>query len=196
MSAIIEAAATTELGKHNDVLTLGGETYYSWVVLRFPPWPGMGFMTKLVHPSIVKAHGATWRIDSAAYIAPDQLALSAANGSLPFKLPPDFIAGRGKPWAILVQWTHTAETSGTPLNEAGLGPIIKGIIVTGLAGLGLLTYRVFTQVKNVIGGDGKSGGNGGGVMSVPKLLDQTVFNPGFAIIAVVIVALILRAKRK
>lgn len=157
-----------------------GQQYYSWYVVRWPGFPTLWGSNPNQHLTpwlinAVKAGSKTIRVDSAVFISPDDAARADAQGNVfPFKIPSEFKEGRGKPWVLLVVWKKVAEGVGEGPSESGVDAITKLIIVLGLAVIGILTVRSFTYATGGVAG----------------ALKDTIFNPGFLIAGMVIVALI------
>lgn len=151
-----------------------GKNYVSTYIIRFPVWPNRGFLNKFIFPVLLKFSGpdGTLKITSAAFWSPDDLVRAEQSGQLDFEVPSDFKSGRAQPWAVLVTWHKTAESSGT-LDQAGTEGWSRLIVAGTLVVLGVLTFRAFTTAQDVLTNPAKS----------------PLFNPGFVIAAVVIVAL-------
>jgi hypothetical protein len=179
-NALQAAGAAPGLLAGSPPRAIAGGQYDTHVVVRFPPWPGYAFLNTLVFPGAMKARGSDWRIDSIAFGDPESLADAQALGTLPFKIPGDFAAGRARPWLITVRWTKTGDT--LDLSPSGAGStdlLVKALIGAAFVGLGFLTIRSFTFAVR----DSATG------------LKQTLFNPGFILAAVLVVALFMRRGR-
>jgi hypothetical protein len=148
--------------------------YVTYYVIRFPPFPGYGFLNGLVFPALLKIQRKDIVVDSAGFLDPTALKTGTDSGKLPFKIPPEYEAGRGQPWAIFVQWRKISDTV-SGVNQAGADVVVKLILVLAIASLGYMTFRAITT-------SAKELGNAAG---------KTIFSPGVIIAAMVIVALIV-----
>jgi hypothetical protein len=152
-----------------------GKPYLTYYVIRFPSWPGYAFLNTFVFKFLVNVskQTATIRVDSGGFVDPDALAAADVAGTLPFKVPADFKVGKGKPWAVFVQWRKVAEGQGGA-SESGIESVAKLIAAIALAGLGYLTFRSFTNLTTeTVGSKGP------------------LQNPGLVIAALAAIALIM-----
>lgn len=160
-----------------------GEAYISNVVIRFPPYPGAGFLTAFATPAILKAQGATWKVDTVAYIAPADLLQYSDDAG--FKVPPDFNSGRGKPWCAVIKWTATATSAGGDYSQAGLDKAVRVMIGAAAVGIGYLTFRSFTTVAKAADNVGKGAGS----------LLRGLSNPGLVLAALVGLIIVVQARK-
>lgn len=154
-----------------------GDAYLTHFVVRFPPFPGFGFLN-FIGPSMVKAIEAkgTIKVRSYGFLDPASLERADNAGTLGFRVPADFVSGRAQPWAVMVEWEKVADSTGDPISQAGVETIVRMIATVGLALLGYLTFKSFTQSATKIG----------------DAASKTIFNPGFVVAALVVAVLIFR----
>lgn len=160
-------------------LVVVGRPYISYYVFRFPPWNQglVDWAIKHMTHSPFSIEGIVF--DDVYSVSPSALVTAAQGTELPFRVPPEFKSGRGKPWMVVVKWRKVSEPEQRP-SESGADVIVKAIASVGLGVLGFLTFRAFTQSAG----------------KIRELAEDTVFSPGFVIAALVAIALIFGGLRK